>query len=174
MTDKPEGYIKSGMVNNRTDPNRMENGITKEKCPAPADRENGKKNVRVRINGVERPGTYQKVGATEYIYYCESRESSSPGAITAPDRVLVRLSDRRMEIRRTGEICSRMIFEEGRTIPAEYVTPYGKIMMDVAGTTLTIRRMEQALHIHAGYRLETNGDEIAQNTVLIEILHGEA
>ena len=127
--------------------------------------------ILVRINGSERDGTYRRIGSTDYVHYREyAEEENARKAGEEPDQVLMKLSGSSLEIVRSGKIRSRMMFEEGKCIPAEYETPYGRIEMDVAGHRVHISREESRILVDMQYRLLRAGEEISQNTVSIEIL----
>lgn len=127
--------------------------------------------VVVRINGAQRAGTHRRIGGMDYVHYRESAlESGQEAQSVQEDQILLKLSESSVEIVRSGMIRSRMIFEEGKRIPAEYETPYGRIEMEVAGKRLEVRREDGQIRIDLRYRLERAGEEITQNEVLIEIL----
>ena len=131
-----------------------------------AESDTALESVVVRIDGVERFGTRKQSDTVEYIYYSEVPEVSEEAA---GDRILMKISDNRLEITRRGAIRSSMVFVPGQQIAAEYITPYGPINLEVRTERLSVNRLADATRVRVQYLLLSGGDEAARKDIMIEI-----
>ena len=137
-----------------------------------------KENVNVRITGIhvregersekivtQTTGKYREIPSGCEMCYEEQRENGEEKVSST-----VRIYADRMEIIRSGDYGSDMIFEENVVHHTDYATPYGTMDMIVRTHALTILQQEEELRIDAAYGLELNGQQLSQASISFEVM----
>ena len=101
-------------------------------------------------------GTYHEKGGKHYLRYDEAIEGTEELIHNT-----VKLAPGKMEILKKGLVESRMVFECGRKLKANYLTPMGLIMLGITTTALDMEEEEHRLRVHVEYALEMNGAHVA-------------
>ncbi|MBR3284324.1 MAG: DUF1934 domain-containing protein [Alloprevotella sp.] len=83
-------------------------------------------------------------------------------------RTLILIDTDSVEIRRTGLVCSRLRFSDGRELPAKYSTPYGKIPMTVSTKTMSRDMTPESGNLHIRYTIHSDSGAETLNTLHIE------
>ena len=111
-----------------------------------------------RTNG----GFYKKDGSF-YITYCESADNDM-----GKTRVLLKVSESGVTVRRMGDFKSVMNLAEGKTTDFCYRTPFGEMNMQIKTSQIVNRLSENGGVLKMLYNLFA-GDESIENSIAIEV-----
>ena len=75
----------------------------------------------------------------------------------------------RVTLMRTGEVCSQMVFEEGRTHRSLYDTPYGSMEIGINTRQLRSTVGEQGGELEISYSIEVNHSLAGENLFHIHV-----
>ena len=108
-------------------------------------------------------GVYYKKNGKHYIIYDEYQEDAE-----RPLRCTIKLSDRKAEILRGGDVRAHMEFEPGKTTVNCYSTPFGEIILTISTFDMQILEEEDLLRAEILYSLEMNSVKTSDSRVVIE------
>lgn len=128
------------------------------------------KEIRVHIKGTQRmdggdpdspielktTGIHRVVGGRHHIRYDEAIEGT-----VGNTRNHIAVGGGRVEVHKTGQVQTDMIFEPGKTNASGYTTQFGTIRMDVHTSDLSIRDYADGLDVKIRYDLLAGGQHIA-------------
>lgn len=109
-------------------------------------------------------GTCYVKNGKHYIVYEEHIEG-----ISEPIRSTIKVSEDCVEMIKSGEARTHMVFERMKTNVTCYATPYGQMMMGVTTDRLDITESEDVLKIVLDYSLEVNYQTASRCHVEIEV-----
>lgn len=109
-------------------------------------------------------GQYFFRGECRYLLYKEPDPSSE----TDTDNIL-KIRDGLVELRRSGAIRSRMLFETGKTHTAVYMTPYGSLPLEVRTEEIRCFWSDNIGSLSLCYCLLSEGILLSQNRISIKI-----
>ena len=73
----------------------------------------------------------------------------------------IKITEKRVEVRRKGAANVQMIFEENKKNLTYYATPFGNLQMAVAATKIDFKEKEESLDLIIDYALEINSQHAA-------------
>ncbi len=111
---------------------------------------------------VEVQGTYSFRDDAHFLHYEEY-----PGDFAQAVVTLVKYRGGVMEVIRSGEIRSRMVFEKGRRFAAPYVTAAGSMQMEISTEETWMKCTVDGFTAGARYTLAADGEEITRNEIRI-------
>lgn len=111
------------------------------------------------------PAKYYLKNGKHYVLYEEVVEGMA-GTI----KNKIKLTDGKvLEIIKTGQTNSHMIFEKGKTNLTIYDTPYGQFFLDMHTQELEILEQEEEISVKVEYEMSMNNQKIADCKVFIGI-----
>lgn len=113
-------------------------------------------------------GQYYEKNGCRYLLYREQDPES--GAVTANT---LKIKGSLLELSRKGNVHTRMVFETGRIHPADYVTAYGTLHLEVDTKDVTCLWTESAVRIIIIYHLLMAGECLSGNRLVIEAAESE-
>jgi len=135
------------------------------------------KDVWVTIRGVQRDeagelsrsetvfrGRYYFRNGSHYIFYEEALQE--PG-----DKVkcTLRLKGGAMELVKKGAVSTRMVFETGKSHPADYVTVFGSLQMETLTSKVLLMEEERRIGIEAEYELWAEGAAVSKCQLTVKL-----
>lgn len=126
-----------------------------------------KKNITVWIESENTPPggntdkTSEKVSGILYIkndLYLISYKENSEGFDDTT--TTLKFKRGRLELMRSGKVCSHIIFESGRPFNGIYPTPYGDFSITVTVNEIEISAGDDSGEIHIDYLLDLAGEKI--------------
>ncbi len=109
-------------------------------------------------------GVYRNVAGRHHVRYDEVIDGT-----TETTRNHVAISDRRVEVHKTGEVTTDMIFEEGMLHKTNYQTKFGTLTMYMKTKKLTVRERDDSVHATIYYTLLADEAVIAECTMEINV-----
>ena len=109
-------------------------------------------------------GTLQEVDGIKVISYTEPDEEM--GKCETVVRVI---NNHFIEMKRSGVYETTFLIEEGKTHPCIYRTPFGEMQMNIAAQRVNAQIPDVSGKILLCYRLESNGEIIGENNLLMKI-----
>lgn len=109
-------------------------------------------------------GTLQTVNGKKVISYIEPDEEMGKS-----ETVIKIINDNCIEMIRNGIYETVFLIEEGKTHPCIYKTPFGEMNMDIVATRVNACIPDGSGKILLCYRLESNGEVIGENNLLMKI-----
>ena len=104
----------------------------------------------------------------QYFVYNEAAEDGS-GVI----RNTIKLSGEKcVEIRKTGLVDTKMVFEKGKSFSSGYRTPYLQMNLEVFTEELELLVTEKKIDIQIHYRLNLNGTPLSACKMALSIREG--
>ncbi|MCD8326493.1 MAG: DUF1934 domain-containing protein [Lachnospiraceae bacterium] len=79
--------------------------------------------------------------------------------------VLLKAAPGRLELTRKGLLNVRMEFADGEFTQSDYRTPFGDILFGFLTRRVTVDEQADGIRICASYRLEMNGEYLADSTI---------
>lgn len=135
------------------------------------------RDVEITVNGTQDDGSgnemethcrtvgqYFERNGCRYLLYQEQDTESE--ALTSNT---LKIKDNILELSRKGSIHSRMVFETGQTHPADYITTYGTLLMEVCTEELNCLWAKTEARIQITYRLLMTGGFLSRNRLVIKI-----
>lgn len=113
-------------------------------------------------------GTYYFKNGKHYVVYGEHIEG-----VSEPIRSTIKACADCVEMLKSGEARTHMVFERKKTNRTCYATPYGQMMIGVTTDALEIAESEDRIHIKLDYALEVNYQKASRCHVEIEICSRE-
>lgn len=110
------------------------------------------------------PGEYFFRNGKHYLKY----ENLEEGMQT-PDRVMVKVYEGYMENNRKGCVNTSLCCEAGKENVCEYITPYGKLDLDIKGKYVRVQEMEDCITIRAEYSMDMNMERLAECDMTIQV-----
>lgn len=138
--------------------------------------------MQLTITGIQYPvgeaegiTTIQQVEA-EYFQRNDSHYllyEELPEGFPKPLKTRIKLKGRTLEIYRQGPGGSTLFFAEGTPYRTEYVTPYGKLLLDIVTLKLVVTGMDDAKGEHwpevlIEYVLQNDGEDMAKYVLTIK------
>lgn len=128
------------------------------------------KDIEVSIRGTQRAddggtdapvtlktkGVHRVVGGRHHIRYDETIDGT-----TGNTRNHVAVSPDQVELHKSGQVETHMIFEKGRRNPVEYRTRFGTIRMEVYTSRLDVIEREDRMDIRMEYELSADRHHIS-------------
>ncbi len=128
------------------------------------------KDIEVRIRGTQSTGgdtpdapvtlhtkgVHRVVAGRHHIRYDETIEGT-----TGSTRNHVAVRPDRVEVHKTGQVETDLIFEKDRTNPVEYRTRFGTLRMDVHTSRLDVIEREDRMDIRMEYELSADKQHIS-------------
>lgn len=115
------------------------------------------------VTRTEYPGQFYEKNDSIYILYEEPPEDRGAAA-----KCCIKLKGRVLELTKKGAVCTRMVFEPGRELPADYSTPFGCIKLGVAAKKVEAFPGRESFRIRAEYDLTSQGRPFAGCSITIE------
>ena len=109
------------------------------------------------------PGDYYLRNGKHYLRYEEIMDESGE-----PTMNLVKITDTRMEVKKTGLANVEMLFEVGKKNMSCYVTPMGMVEMGIMTTEYKMEETEQNLNVEVRYSVDMNGVYVSDCQLSIE------
>ena len=109
-------------------------------------------------------GIYYKKNGKHYIIYDEFQEGQE-----RPLRCTIKLTDRKADIIRGGDVRTHMEFEVGKTTVNCYWTPFGEIILTISTFDMDVREEEDYVRAEIFYSLEMNSVKTSDSRVTIEV-----
>lgn len=107
-------------------------------------------------------GQYYNKNGKRYLIYEEMPESG--GAVS---KNVIKISDEKVEITKTGDSSVKMLFEEHKKSYSSYDMPYGKMMVGLETKRIDFKEEEDKLNLRLEYRLELDYHPMAECVVNI-------
>lgn len=109
-----------------------------------------------------------------YVIYEEpSKEPQEKAETAAEARVknLIKIEKEpfRVSLKKSGAVCWRMVFEQGKRETAEYGTPYGMLLIGVETERLTLKKEQEKTSLQLIYTLYIQGEKQADCRLEITI-----
>jgi len=108
-------------------------------------------------------GLFSEKNGSSYLFY-EEKPEGEPEAI----KNVMKRKGNLLELTRRGAINTRMVFEQGRTYMADYVTPYCRLRFGVRTERLSCLSEEDTVEIRADYELTLDGEPLSRCEVIIK------
>lgn len=109
-------------------------------------------------------GQYYDKNGKSYVIFEEEQEG-----FTEKVKTMVKFTDRKVELTKTGLLRSQMVFEQGAVHVTDYVTPYGVMKMEVDTDSLLVLQTEDYIRIDIVYTLFMDGMECNHSKIVIKI-----
>jgi len=109
-------------------------------------------------------GQYYLKNEKSYVIFEEEQEGFAEKVKT-----MVKFTDHKVELTKTGLIRSQMVFEQGVAHITDYVTPYGVMKMEVNTDSLLVLQTEDYIRIDIVYTLSMGGEECNHSKIVIKI-----
>lgn len=107
---------------------------------------------------------YFEKNGSHYLLYEEQ-----PAGFDAVSKCRLKIRENYLELVRQGEVRTQMIFEEGKTHPVDYHTPFGSLAMEIATKDVDVKVEENALYVSVEYSLGACGDDLSDCRVEIQV-----
>lgn len=112
-------------------------------------------------------GFYSFLNGTHIISYAEY-DTETPEAPTAKN--LLKLTDHTFSLRKTGDITTKMFFENEKSHRDIYQTPFGSFPMTLETKKLQINAFTEKITIFLNYDLQLDDRYISNCTIEMEII----
>ena len=99
-----------------------------------------------------------------YIIYEEAMEGE-----TRTNKNRIKLSDKTMELHKSGMVSVKMLFEENKKNVTQYYTPYGALTMGIDTKKIEVTESEHEMKIVVDYVLEMNEEFVANCNITINV-----
>ena len=109
-------------------------------------------------------GEYFYKNNKHYIIYEEAMEGE-----TRTNKNRIKLSDKTMELHKSGMVSVKMLFEENKKNVTQYYTPYGALTMGIDTKKIEVTESEHEMHIAVDYVLEMNEEFVANCNITINV-----
>lgn len=109
-------------------------------------------------------GTMQEIDDIKVISYTEPDEEMGKC-----ETVVKVINSHFIEMKRNGVYETIFLIEEGKTHPCIYRTPFGEMKMDIVARRVNAQIPDVSGKILLCYRLESNGEIIGENNLLMKI-----
>lgn len=121
-------------------------------------------------------GVLEEAEDESLILTYEEEQDTGSGVAKISNKVSVSPDRKGMEIRRGGDIRSKLAFGEALEYDTEYNTPYGSMQMKVITRSFDYMkgRQEEKIKLMAQYSLEMGGEVLSDSMLIIEIKKAEA
>ena len=110
------------------------------------------------------PGAYYFRNGSHYLRYEERPEEGGEPIIN-----YIKISPKTMEVRKKGQINTRMVFEPGRPSSTLYATPFGTWEMGISAAVLELQEGDGFLDLRVEYSLELNREHVADCLLEIQV-----
>ena len=107
---------------------------------------------------------YYKRNSHHYVVYDEVTEGS--------DKVtknIIKFADGMLSVSKRGLMNVNMIFEENKKNMANYVTPYGNLLIGIDARVVDMEEMEDRIRVSVQYGLEINYEHMADCSLILDI-----
>lgn len=134
-----------------------------------------KKDVMIFIRGLQEydgegevelvtAGTLSPTEGGWHLTYQESELTGMEGTVTCFD-----IFPRQVTLTRTGQVCSEMVFEQGRRHLSLYRTPYGNMEVGVAARSVHSTIGEGGGELEVNYAIDIDHALAGENTFHIQV-----
>ncbi|MCR4807807.1 MAG: DUF1934 domain-containing protein [Lachnospiraceae bacterium] len=136
-----------------------------------------KKDVLIRISGMQSDlfkdadkveiitsGSYYKKNNKHYLMYDEVGEGQ--GEVT---RNIARFDDDEFHIQKSGYTNVNMSFEQNKRNMANYITPYGSLLVGIDASRVDVRENEEDIQVDIDYSLDINYEHMADCKLHMDI-----
>lgn len=110
------------------------------------------------------PAVYCKRDGKHYIRYEEFQEDSAE-----PTKVLLKLSEEKVEVTKQGESNVHMLFEQGKQYTTMYQMPFGTMAMGIHTTSMNMLEQEDEINAEILYGLDINYSHVSDCQVKIKV-----
>lgn len=110
------------------------------------------------------PGEYYYRNGAHFILY-EEQEEDYP----EPVKNMIKLRDKEFSITKKGLYNVQMVFSEGKKSMADYMTPFGSILVAMDTTKVEVEETQEKIRIHIQYGLEVNYQYIADCEITVQV-----
>ena len=107
---------------------------------------------------------YLEKNGSLYLLYEEMQEE-----LGAAVKNTLKLNGSVLELTRRGGLGAHMVFEAGREHPADYITPYGRLKLEVRTHTLEVFFRQKLPQIKVNYSLMAEGLPLSDCTLVITV-----
>lgn len=114
------------------------------------------------------PAQYYNKNNNHYVIYDEVMEGFEDTT-----KNMIKFHDSLVEVRKRGLINVHMIFEENKVNMANYVTPFGDIMIGIDTSEIQVKEQEDRISVKVSYSLEANYEHMADCCFEINITDRE-
>jgi len=104
---------------------------------------------------------YEKNGGSYLLYEETNKEGEAV-------KNLVKCKGKLLELKRTGAVNARMVFEQGQTYMTDYATCFGVLKLGVKTRRLAFAAEEDMFRIQAEYELLSEGEPVSTCGIVIE------
>ena len=111
------------------------------------------------------PASYYYKNGKHYILYQEVDEDQR--GVTNNK---IKVSDKSLELIKSGLVNSHMIFDTTRKSTAYYDTPFGRLVMGTIANRIDMDVSEDKIHIDMEYALDINYNPVADCSLSIDLL----
>jgi len=108
------------------------------------------------------PGEYYQKNGKHYLKYEEVLEG-----FPDTNKNLVKIEPGKVEVTKRGLTNMNMIFEENKKHVSCYQTPFGELILGIAGGPITIEESENKLFVRAHYTLDINYEHVSDCVIEI-------
>ncbi|MCI8433031.1 MAG: DUF1934 domain-containing protein [Lachnospiraceae bacterium] len=119
---------------------------------------------RETITELNIQGQYFVQNGSRYLLY-EEPDPETGGST----RTTLKIKDRVTELTRRGAVCSRMLFEVGKTCRTDYVTPYGSFPLEVCTEDIRSLWSDDGGTLQLTYRLLAENRLLSRNRLSLII-----
>lgn len=102
------------------------------------------------------PGEYYFRNGSHYLRYEEMLEDHGDPTVN-----YIKISPKGMEVRKKGQVNTRMVFEQGKRNMAFYTTSFGTLEMGISATNLELKESDSRLDMKVNYSLDLNQEHVA-------------
>ena len=102
----------------------------------------------------------------DYDLFYDGVDDETPQLITH-HRIIVR-EGKRVEVQRTGAIRTTMIIVPGELNQCNYSTPYGVLLLDFWGVSLSVEEREFGVRIEMEYEIRIDNLVVSHNTLILD------
>ena len=107
---------------------------------------------------------YYERNDSHYVLYEEVEEG-----FKEPVRNIMKFREKALELTKKGLINVHMIFEEGKKSMANYVTPFGDILLGLDTKKVSIKETEATIVVSVDYALELNYEHQADCSIQVTL-----
>lgn len=134
------------------------------------------RDVLVRISGLQlidgehddveviTSGDYFWKNGKHYILYDEVIDG-----IEESIRNTIKISENRMEVKKTGAATALLSFAEGERSTTSYATPMGEMLVQLTTTKIEQEWEEDHLHVAIDYSLDINYDHVSDCQITVDV-----
>lgn len=110
-------------------------------------------------------GKYYFKNGRHYILYEEMEEDTKS---VIKNRITIK--DGCLEVKKTGVLGARLVFEEEKKNVSWYNTPFGQLLLGIEVHSMRVKETEELIEIGVAYELEANYEKVASCELQIRVM----